>query len=706
MRINEDLCLSSKLSGAISIKALKRFVADRDNGKWKQFSKKLPSTGKRVAIVGSGPAGLTAGYYLVKLGHFVTVFEALSKPGGMIRVGIPDYRLPKEILDIEIKEIQDIGVNIRLNSRISSADALFEKGYNAIFLAVGSHRGLKLGIDGDNTLGVIDGVSFLKNLSMGTQVKIGERVAVIGGGNTAIDSARIALRLGALHIQVIYRRSQDEIPASKDEVKAAMEEGIKFSFLTSPTKIVGGKDLTLTCIRNRLGKIDSSGRRRPEAIDGSEFSEGFDNIISAIGQVPEVPDKFDLKINDDRTVSVDSSNLETSRKGIWAGGDAVTGSSSVIAAIAAGRKAAISIDKYFGGTGGIDERLTEGHMPIPTVTEGSLEKIRVNMPRLIVDQRVDNFNEMEIGLREDKALEESSRCLLCGKGIASRCQFACPAEVNIPLYIYLVSEGRYEDAIAIIREKVPFPRILGRICPAPCEEACMGCAICVPYCPMSAICPNTERIVGIVQDECVDCGVCSRANVCPVEAFIDDIQIWPRSVRVAFSNPLVVHKETRVPGRGTEEVKTNEVTGQIKKGFVGVTAEMGRPGVGVRFYDVEKVAHALARANVEFAANNPVTHLMTDKTNGILNSSVLNEKVCSAMIESMTTISNLPAVVRELKAITVEIDSVFSLTISTRLDKNGTAPCVKILEEIGVPLYINGKTNIGLGQPLFQEEPA
>ncbi|MCW4041844.1 MAG: 4Fe-4S binding protein [Candidatus Bathyarchaeota archaeon] len=234
------------------------------------------------------------------------------------------------------------------------------------------------------------------------------------------------------------------------------------------------------------------------------------------------------------------------------------------------------------------------------------------------------------------------------------------------------------------------------------SEECIGCRLCVHYCPMYAI--SMDQLAKIDREECVECGVCLRSEICPVDAFVEEIHEWPRSVRAAFSNPLTVHKETRVPGRGTEEAKTTDVTGRFKSGLVGITAEMGRPGVGVRFYDVEKVAQAMVKTGVEFADENPVTHLMVDKSTGKLNEEVLNEKVCSAMIESITEVDNIPTVIKSLKEAAEQIESVFTLTISSKLEADGLALCEKPLEALKVPLYINGKVNVGLGRPLFQEE--
>jgi formate dehydrogenase beta subunit len=414
----EEACRRAALNEPISIRFMKRFVADRDNGEWHKSARKSPSTGKKVAIIGSGPAGLTAGYYLAKAGHSVTVYEQFSKAGGMMRVGIPDYRLPQEVLDSEIKIIEEAGVDIILNTRISSTDWLFEQGYDAVFLGPGAHKGMALGVEGDDSPGVFDGASFLRDVNLGYKVDIGKKVAVIGGGNVAIDSARVALRLGAKEVDILYRRTRAEMPASPEEVEAALEEGINIVFLIGHIKVARkGRRLVLTCIRMELGEPDASGRRRPVPIKGSEFDTVYDSIIGAIGQRPDIPDDFKVKTGRGDTIRADEDTMATSRPGVWAGGDAVTGPDSVIRAIAAGRKAASSIDKYLGGDGIIDEVLTQERQIgfcVGMTEEDFNKKPRVEMPCLPPEKVTGNFTEVEIGLTEAGAVAEGKRCFQCG----------------------------------------------------------------------------------------------------------------------------------------------------------------------------------------------------------------------------------------------------------------------------------------------------
>jgi NADH-quinone oxidoreductase subunit F len=405
-------CRRGELDEAIAIKALKRIAADQDTGLWKQNVKIAPATGKRVAIVGSGPAGLTAAYYLARLGHSVTVFEALPKPGGMMQVGIPEYRLPRQVLNSEIDEIRNLGVDIKTNSKIESLTALFDQGFNAIFLAAGAHKGSKMGVEGEDNAKVIECVDFLRRVNLGEKVTIGKHVAVIGGGNAAVDGARTALRLGAKEVTIIYRRTQAEMPASPEEVDEAIKEGANIVFLAAPNRIIrnNGK-LSMDCIKMALGEYDTSGRRRPEPISGSEFNLNFDTVIAAIGQAPDIPPQFGLEINRG-IVQVDPETLATNIKGVFAGGDCITGPASVIEAIAAGRQGAISIDNYLGGAGDIDETLApKDETSLPPVEEG--EKYRPSISSLPLSERLGGFNEVELAFDLSSAKEESSRCLRC-----------------------------------------------------------------------------------------------------------------------------------------------------------------------------------------------------------------------------------------------------------------------------------------------------
>lgn len=334
-----------------------------------------------------------------------------------MRFGIPDYRLPKDILRAEIKEIEDIGVEIRTNTKVDSIERLFEEGYNAVFLAIGAHQGLRIGVEGEDSPRVIEGITFLREVSLGKGAELGDRVAVIGGGNAAIDSARTALRLGAKEVTIIYRRTRAEMPASPEEIDEALAEGVQIHFLAAPSRIISHDGrVELECIRMELGAMDDSGRRRPEPIKGSEFTMSFDTIITAIGQRPEIPHQFDLATGQGNVIQADPDTLATSREGVFAGGDAVTGPASVIEAIAAGQRAASSIDKFLGGDGNIEETLYERPAPEPYTgkrDKGFADLGRVEMPRVPISETHHSFTEVELGLDAEQATTEAKRCLQC-----------------------------------------------------------------------------------------------------------------------------------------------------------------------------------------------------------------------------------------------------------------------------------------------------
>jgi NADPH-dependent glutamate synthase beta subunit-like oxidoreductase len=410
----EDNCRQAKQEEPIAIRMLKRFAYDHATYEEKKTAKR---TGKLVAIIGSGPAGLTAAYYLAKMGHGVTIFEALPQAGGMMRVGIPAYRLPRKILDEEINMVKNLGVEIKTNTKVESLDTLFKDGYQAILVATGAHQGIKMGVEGEEHSKVMECIDFLRDVNFGKKVKLGDRVAVIGGGNAAIDAARTALRLGAKDVTIFYRRTRAEMPANASEVEEAIREGVKIEFLAAPTKVFSKNGaVTLENIRMKLGAPDASGRPRPEPIEGSEFKVDVDAVIAAIGQRPDVPKQFNLEIGRGNVVVADAETMATSQKGVFSAGDAVIGPASVVEAVRTGKQAAISIDKHLGGKGvlPIEELKVKDLTSRDTfIQRWARESKRVEMPSLPVKDRLRGFDEVELGLSEEMAMAEGQRCWRC-----------------------------------------------------------------------------------------------------------------------------------------------------------------------------------------------------------------------------------------------------------------------------------------------------
>ncbi len=422
----EKECNRKDLDEPIAICELKRFVADRV--KSPPALKKEETREEKVAIVGSGPAGLTAAAYLSLKGYRVTIFEALPVAGGMLYTGIPSYRLPKEVLSEEIETIRSLGVEIKTNTRLGSdltIDDLFKEGYRSVFLGVGAHLDQKLNIPGEDHPMVLPGVVFLSKANLDQKVEIGRKVAVIGGGNVAVDAARSALRLGAEEVTILYRRTREEMPAYEEDIEEAEEEGIRFQYLAAPVEIChrDGKITSIRCIRMELGEPDASGRRRPIPIQGSEFTLEVDTVIPAIGQRPDLSllKGMEIETTPQGTLKVDPVTFETSMKGVFAGGDAVSGPSIAIEAVAAGKEAAISIDRYLRG---LD--LREGRER-PSFKKASLEEIysgqprapRVRMAKIPLEERRRTFSEVKKGFTEEEARAEALRCLDCG--LCSEC---------------------------------------------------------------------------------------------------------------------------------------------------------------------------------------------------------------------------------------------------------------------------------------------
>jgi len=413
----EAVCRRSELNEAISIRELKRFAAEKDDKLWKKNSKQAPSTGKRVAIVGSGPAGLTAAYYLVKLGHSVTVFEALPFPGGMMRVGIPEYRLPRDVLNAEIKEIESTGVDIKTNTRVDSLDTLFEEGYNAILVAIGTHQGQKLPIAGADLDGVLISIDFLRDVNLGKEVKVGKRVLVLGGGSVAFDCARVARRLGADEVCIACLECREDMLATSDEIEQGQEEGVVLHPSHTFTRIMSenGRITGVECLDVQSFEFDEDGNLNIETAEGSEHILPADTVIFAIGQRPEIPDQFRLATGRGNTIEVDEYTHTTDRDGIFAAGDAVIGTSSVIEAIASGRNVASAMDRYLGGRGIIDEELAPVEEPEAWLGRGEnfACQHRCEMSLMPVEQRLSSFSKIVHGHDEETTHKESLRCLQC-----------------------------------------------------------------------------------------------------------------------------------------------------------------------------------------------------------------------------------------------------------------------------------------------------
>ena len=419
----ENACRRCDVDQPVAIRDLKRLAADQFDPR--EINVECQDRREeKVAIIGSGPSGLSAAYHLAKKGVLSTIFEALPKPGGMLRVGIPEHRLPRDVLDQEIELITNLGVQIKTNTPLSAeltVDNLLDDGYKAVYLAMGAHKGIDLGIPGETVKGVRQGVDFLRELNLSGKAPVGKRMAVIGGGNVAIDVARSAVRLGAEEVNIIYRRTRAEMPAWEEEIQAAEEEGSKITYLSAPQEILtqDGEIVGLRCIRMELGEPDSSGRKRPIPVPGSEYDIEIDQLIPAIGQradLSAIEDMEGLDFSRWGTIEVDPVTYATNRDGIFAGGDIQTGPWVAIGAIAAGREAAESIVRYLDGMD-----MAEGREPISNedpvyrpIPGDTPTQPRAKMPELPVEKRRAVFDEVELGYEEETGKKEAGRCLNCG----------------------------------------------------------------------------------------------------------------------------------------------------------------------------------------------------------------------------------------------------------------------------------------------------
>jgi len=398
-------CARIQYDEPMAIRMLKRAAAEHGSDDRKREN--AASTGRKVAVVGAGPGGLTAAYYCALKGHEVEVFESMPEAGGMLRYGIPEYRLPNNVLAREIAFIEGQGVKITTNAKVEAPAALREQGFDAVLVASGAWKAQKMGIEGEESSTVLDGISFLTDVNTGKKPAIGSKVVVVGGGNTAIDAARASLRLGA-EVEILYRRTRQEMPASAEEVEEALEETVAIEYLTAPVRIGKG---AVECIRMELGAPDASGRPRPVPVEGSEYAVACDTVIMAIGQSADAG-SLGLAANRNGTVTVDGESLAIPQEGLFAAGDAVTGPSSIIEAIAQGRQAAMSIDAYLGGDGIIDSDedeagADEASDPEPRGT------VRCGAVTASLPDRLCGFGVTEQGYDRETAIREACRCLSC-----------------------------------------------------------------------------------------------------------------------------------------------------------------------------------------------------------------------------------------------------------------------------------------------------
>jgi NADPH-dependent glutamate synthase beta subunit-like oxidoreductase len=430
----ESACNRDQIDEPVATRAIERYIADLDLKAEKRYVPEIKDKKEeKVAIVGSGPAGLTCAYYLAQEGYQVTVFEKAPVLGGMLTMGIPSYRLPREIVEAEIQLIRNMGVTMKTGVEIGKDKTiaqLRQEGFKAFFIAIGTQECIRLGVEGEDLEGVYPGLDYLRQVNLGEPVTLGKDIAVIGGGNVAMDAVRSARRLGTENAFILYRRSLEEMPSRAEEIEECQEEGIPIHTLTQPVRFIGenGRVKAIDCVKTRLTEPDESGRRSPEPIPGSEFTIEVDAVITALGQEADwscLTPECACTLTDWGTMNVDPLTLQSDDADIFSGGDAIRGPQTVIEAIADGRQAAISIDRYLKG---LDLRLGRD-VELKAITEPQIGEYdpsaRAQMPRLEPQERVKNFGEVQKGFTEEMVVQEAQRCISCG----SCCVQACPYDV-------------------------------------------------------------------------------------------------------------------------------------------------------------------------------------------------------------------------------------------------------------------------------------
>ena len=546
----EKACRRQNVEEPISIAWLKSFAADMDLKSDDVFKPEVAeATGKKVAVIGGGPGGLTTAYYLKIMGHDVTVYDAMPNMGGMLRYGIPQYRLPKEVVEREVQEIASIGVKLQNNVRIGKDITLEElrNSNDAVVVAIGAWKSSSMRAKGEDLDGVLGGIDFLRNSVMGLPLNMGKKVAVVGGGNTAMDACRTAVRQGAEEIYVIYRRTRSEMPADDVEIEEAIEEGIEFKFLTNPDEIIGenGKVKAVRLQKMELGEPDASGRRSPVAIEGAFEEIELDTVIMAIGQYANLDGFENLELTRKRTIAADESTFRTSLEGVFAVGDATNkGADIAISAIGEGKKAAEVIDTYLNGEiVGYKKPYVVERVVSPEEYEKYERANRPQMPHLSPEERKHNFEEIVKGYSVEDAKKEASRCLECGCHDFYECKlikYANEYDVKPARFGDNKHQRRNEQTHPYI-ERNPDKCILCGLCVRVCEEVmgitalgligrgfdtivqpefdkplqsteCISCGQCVTLCPTGAlreIQPVTKPVPAVEKETVTTCSFCS-----------------------------------------------------------------------------------------------------------------------------------------------------------------------------------------------------
>lgn len=595
----EEACRRQLVEEPIAIAQLKYFAADMDLNSNNPYIPEIkPATGKKVAIIGAGPAGLTAGYYLAAEGHDVTIYDAMPQAGGMLRYGIPEYRLPKSILQKEIDLIQKMGVNFVFNTKIGvdvSFDCIRTQN-DAVFIGIGAWESSPLRCTGEDLPGVIGGIDFLRETATLGNVKIGNSVAVVGGGNTAMDAARTAIRLGAEKVTVLYRRTRSEMPAEDIEIKEAEEEGVDFKFLVAPLEITAkdGKANAIRVQQMKLGEPDASGRRSPIPIDGAEEIISVDTIISAIGQKVKPLGFEKAGISKWGTIAADDNTLVTHLPGVFAGGDGVTGPQIAIDAIAQGRKAADAMIQFLNGeTVKFKEPYLVEQKNLTPQDFAEYEKCsRVEMPHLAPSERRNNFQEVNLGLSSREAEAEASRCLECGCKDFYECKLIKYANQ------YHVEPERIEGSKREEKLQETHPFIERN------SEKCILCGLCLRICDevmgvtaLGLVHRGFESIVQpefnipLMNTDCISCGQCIA--VCPTGALTERLPLRKQL-------PLEMKKHTSVCSfcsLGCEQITSmcgNTVLRVLPQAGE-VLCSKGRFGLAV--YNNDRVTHPMVRRN-------------------------------------------------------------------------------------------------------------